>query len=320
MSRRRNRHGLTKGEILLIVALFAAALALLVPYIYRQRLMQRRLWCESRQIEIAKAILRYDQTNGHFPGYRNLQAETAAGERVATGWVFPVLPFLGRINEPPDSRPYQDFHREHGPSGPEGTRGLIPRKFLPELVCPANAPQDRQAKPNWLAWVVNSGLPDVPSDDGLPPDWPANGVFLDRFVQPQDPGNAVSLAYISEHDGSENTLLVSENVDAGQWTDDAEPRVAFVWVANLVNGEPNPGGVLFRINRKRGAGDGSLQFARPSSNHRGGVNAIFCDGSSRFLNEDIDYLVFCRLMTPDGAQVKEAGSAEPIGPPFRDPK
>ncbi len=49
-------------------------------------------------------------------------------------------------------------------------------------------------------------------------------------------------------------------------------------------------------------------YARPSANHPGGVNVIFCDGRAVFLNEQIDYYVYCLLMTPDGANVKTPGT------------
>ena len=41
--------------------------------------------------------------------------------------------------------------------------------------------------------------------------------------------------------------------------------------------------------------------ARPASNHPGGVIVAFVGGNTRFLREDIDYPVYCLLMTSDGA-------------------
>lgn len=41
--------------------------------------------------------------------------------------------------------------------------------------------------------------------------------------------------------------------------------------------------------------------ARPASGHPGGVNAVFADGHTRFIRDDIDYPVYCLLMTPNGA-------------------
>jgi hypothetical protein len=39
-------------------------------------------------------------------------------------------------------------------------------------------------------------------------------------------------------------------------------------------------------------------WARPSSNHGGGVNVAFASGRVLFLRETIDYGVFIALMTP----------------------
>jgi hypothetical protein len=38
-------------------------------------------------------------------------------------------------------------------------------------------------------------------------------------------------------------------------------------------------------------------WARPSSNHGGGVNVAFISGRVTFLREDIDYIVYIALMT-----------------------
>jgi prepilin-type N-terminal cleavage/methylation domain-containing protein/prepilin-type processing-associated H-X9-DG protein len=41
-----------------------------------------------------------------------------------------------------------------------------------------------------------------------------------------------------------------------------------------------------------------LAYARPSSNHPGGVNAMFCDNHLSFISEEIPYRVYTQLMTP----------------------
>lgn len=41
-------------------------------------------------------------------------------------------------------------------------------------------------------------------------------------------------------------------------------------------------------------------FARPSSNHAGGVNMSFCDGTTKFIADSLDYRVYQALMTPHG--------------------
>ena len=47
-----------------------------------------------------------------------------------------------------------------------------------------------------------------------------------------------------------------------------------------------------------------VSFARPSSNHSGGVNAIFCDTHAKFIREDIDPWVYNQLMSVSNTQAR----------------
>jgi prepilin-type N-terminal cleavage/methylation domain-containing protein/prepilin-type processing-associated H-X9-DG protein len=63
---------------------------------------------------------------------------------------------------------------------------------------------------------------------------------------------------------------------------------------------------------------GDVGFARPASMHTGGVIATFADGHVRFVREDLDYLVYCLLMTPNEAASQVAGSDTPSPSAFRE--
>ncbi len=47
---------------------------------------------------------------------------------------------------------------------------------------------------------------------------------------------------------------------------------------------------------------------RPSSNHPGGFLATMCDGSTRFISEDMEWRVYCLLMAPDSQNVQDPNS------------
>jgi prepilin-type processing-associated H-X9-DG protein len=68
---------------------------------------------------------------------------------------------------------------------------------------------------------------------------------------------------------------------------------------------------LKRINENAGGIDSdptnAASYARPSSRHPGVVVVSFCDGHSTTLNNEIDYLVYCQLMTPRGKLAQPAG-------------
>jgi prepilin-type processing-associated H-X9-DG protein/prepilin-type N-terminal cleavage/methylation domain-containing protein len=43
----------------------------------------------------------------------------------------------------------------------------------------------------------------------------------------------------------------------------------------------------------------------PSSNHSGGINVLFCDGSVRFVSDTIDGTVYAKLITPSGSRLPQ---------------
>jgi hypothetical protein len=124
----------------------------------------------------------------------------------------------------------------------------------------------------------------------------------------------VSRDSLEAGDGLENTLLLSENLDSGDWTDHEETRIGFLWVARFQDGPASWEKPLLQINQQGGTaqGSGKLAFARPSSRHPGGVLVVFASGRSMFLNANIDYRVYTYLMTSDDGQLKRPGFDEPL--------
>ena len=164
----------------------------------------------------------------------------------------------------------------------------------------------------------------------------ASGVFqrdLTNYVSgssaPYPPAGStlMSLDYVGTGDGTTNTLMVSENLAAGDWWDTSANRLGF-GVQVPVSGSGVPAytswsagtngstaklteGTNFLmlspdawfINRNLGVVVGSNP--RPSSQHAGGVNVIFCDGSGRFLSENMDKGTYAKLITSNGVTYGE---------------
>ncbi|HEX7379611.1 MAG TPA: H-X9-DG-CTERM domain-containing protein, partial [Pirellulales bacterium] len=81
---------------------------------------------------------------------------------------------------------------------------------------------------------------------------------------------------------------------------------------------PYAGGTVYgKINSPTDTMGSSMYYpytnARPSSNHPSGVNMMFCDGHSRFVSQDIDYAVYCLLMSSYGQQVMPPGQMSAPG-------
>ena len=325
------RRAIAVREVVVIAVLAMMLLMLLVIWLSRTRTGSQRVNCERRQQQTALAIMQHDASQDHYPGFKNVQAIDQRGDAQPTGWVFEVLPFLGYALEQPAGpigdlrqiatdpnieRPYADLFEDHGPAGPDALRGRPPRQRIRELLCPDDpskrADEQSVLDSNPLSWIVNTGLPDANAFGHLPADWNANGIFQNRFDKGAADQPDISSRWVEDRDGLDNTLMLSENVDAGQWTNTAEPLLGFTWALGLQDGEAVPGEALLAINQLRGAGDGTPKFARPSSFHPQGVNVVYAGGRTQFLSEAIDWLVYTRLMTSDGQNARLPGTASPI--------
>lgn len=125
-------------------------------------------------------------------------------------------------------------------------------------------------------------------------------------------------------DGSSNTIMLAENINAGtspgnstaSWADPKLSSSGFLLpidatrvsptvhgadgsLASLVVSEP----LSPAINAALKAGDGRAPF--PNSNHPGVGVVSWCDGSVRTISEDIDMQVYARLLTPSGTRLRE---------------
>ena len=266
-------------EIIALVAIVGALAILAVLYLDRSTgTPARRTTCANNMRNVALAIIQYENTHKEFPGFAN-----TVGSRTAS-YVVPIFPILERkdlLNAwEGDTVPFEELAALN----------------LEILTCPSDLTAVETPGP--LSYVVNAGEALRESA--------ANGIFHDH-TKPN--AVTVSIDYVAQHDGTSFTLLVSENLQAERWAVTHAHRAklwtTFVWHRNLI---PRNG----RINAGKDAQQpiGSLEYARPSSNHTGGVNVMFCGGNSRFIVDNIDYKVYRQLMTPNSAESDDPAAAE----------
>lgn len=274
----------------------------------------------NNQQQIGKAMLNYESSLSQFPGYK----ETLGGRQVS--WEILLFPYV-------EANDVYARWRD-----PNIAAANLPTPQLAFFICPSDTTARRQATNPATSYVVNTGTPDTGGVYSVEPTYPTDpattvpavegpemGVFFDR-VNTQ---NVMTLDYLTQRDGSSNTLLASENLQATLWAPEdstgalrspIEPDVGFVWMWPIsgvtvpqIKGGTTPG-VPFGINEDLGA-DGlssstpfaqpGCEYARVSSRHPGIVVATFCDGHTRPISETVDYTTFKHLMTPDG---EEAGT------------
>ena len=73
-----------------MITVIGVLVALLLPAVQMARESGRRTTCLNNQRNLALAMVQFEQSKKHFPGYVN----SLNGKTV--GWVLPVLPYLGR--------------------------------------------------------------------------------------------------------------------------------------------------------------------------------------------------------------------------------
>jgi len=277
MTNRANR-GFTWPELIVVAIIVALLLLLLPSQLFDSRIETRRATCLHNQKQLALSLLNYESSHNCFPGYVNRIEADAETSAIVSSWVPPLFLYLDRDD-------LFQVWKEGNPVAP----------VLKVLCCPSQGRESSPTAPE-SDYVANCGRP----GDA---DTPAHGVFHNHDVDGERV--SVSLDYVSQHDGTTYTLLLSENLQAGLWTDTEEADIGMVW--------HEAAGPMSHINRGKNAGRRrqDIQYARPSSNHPGRVVVSFCDGHQQFLNEDIDYRVYQHLMTPDSNEAAVEGELDP---------
>jgi prepilin-type N-terminal cleavage/methylation domain-containing protein/prepilin-type processing-associated H-X9-DG protein len=144
----------------------------------------------------------------------------------------------------------------------------------------------------------------------------ANGGVVDRTETKSS--HSIEQVY----DGTSQTILFSENLNAGgagTWAAPAWVNVGFgaIIASPVSSSNRYASPVLFNSGAVSGAGDSRINAYKlapeattdplasgANSQHPGGVNVAWVDGSVGFVNEDIDVSVYLRLLSPAGSKIR----------------
>lgn len=294
------RSAFTLIELLVVIAIIAILIALLLPAVQKVREAALRLQCQSNLKQIGIALHAYHDVNRILPMGQYL-ALNIYPDMEHEGWLLYILPHVEQ------QALYKGFLNNRTTTGTWGIPDLIGgAPAVPVYGCPADPLWNKQAPANSFGqkegpssnYVGNAGSTAFGQQGG--------GLTLNGVLFPKS-----EIRFNAILDGTSNTLLASEIIigpDAGATdTYSAGDRRGRVWNAHA--GEqlfstaypPNTSNpdYVFGCHQSFAkapcvaagviaAGSATSYNLSARSYHFGGVNALLCDGSVRFVINEVN--------------------------------
>jgi prepilin-type N-terminal cleavage/methylation domain-containing protein/prepilin-type processing-associated H-X9-DG protein len=315
--RTRLKLGFTLVELLVVIAIIGILVALLLPAVQAAREAARRMQCNNRMKQIGLALHNYHDTHKTFPpaailGNPGRPAYERAGQLPGPyhhTWTTFILPFL-------EQQPLYDQVDFRLPAWGQP----IVSTLLSELRCPSDAGLEEVSESSDIAWTNYPGTMGyhwwawTSRGSGV---W--DGVFNCRFQ--------IKIARIK--DGTSNVAMVIERHSRGfegpvnrmgagaPRRADWAPVFCPAFLATSYGGWPTNEGGTTRFAEVDGSGAKAAwswfrnhTFQGPtamsygglnshwygfSSQHPGGANHLFADGSVHFVAETMDWIQWCNL-------------------------
>ncbi len=316
-SARRRCRAFTLLELLVVVAIVAVLVGLLLPAVQRAREAAARAHCQNNLKQIGLALQSYHDVNRVFPvgtalkGHPNTTLATAVPQSLLNsgpyrpGAFAVILPYLEQENL------YRDLALDAAMD--EEPNRTLGQSQIALYLCPTaqhvyglrKAPHSQPLADATLqlAIIDYSGLN---GSLRLSPDDTDSGSLQDHGAFAEREG----LRITDFTDGTSQTIHVVETVNFGRgvWIH-GRPHynnAAFaINTLNGYNGAPNsvyPDGANLPVTN-RGPGKGFGGTWGISSDHPGGANALFVDGSVHFLSDTLSPQALTALSTRDGREV-----------------
>jgi prepilin-type N-terminal cleavage/methylation domain-containing protein/prepilin-type processing-associated H-X9-DG protein len=302
-------------ELLVVIAIIAILIGLLLPAVQKVREAAARAQCQNNLKQIGLALHNFHDVNQAFPpsGYTTAGPGNPAGKYV--GWRALTLPYIEQEN----LKKLYDFNSDWW-SGTNPTAAAVPVKVyqcpsVPRraevLSAVAKPPRPAMTFANPLAPTDYEAIMGVQPSAINPHFANAPYTSTNRFaVMHRDS----RVRFTDVTDGTTSTIMVLEAAgrplvyrnrtaqpslsnDQGIGWADSEGPFSFDGANSdgSAEGCGPGGGCTYVMNRKNDN--------EPFAFHSGGMNAVFTDGSVRFVRESVSIVTFSALCTRAAGEV-----------------
>jgi prepilin-type N-terminal cleavage/methylation domain-containing protein/prepilin-type processing-associated H-X9-DG protein len=311
--RTSKRTGFTLIELLVVIAIIAILIGLLLPAVQKVREAAARVKCENNLKQLGLAMHNYNDTNNYLPG--NIRPLATGTIRVR--WATFLLPYYEQHNI------YKIYNQNVNWSDPLNLPAVSIR--LKVLECPSAPRPDRQdSNPELATWTPSIAAGDYSGVYGIDPALVQQGLV--EIAAPGIVSKTDKVRLTDVTDGLSNTIHLTESagkpdlyragklvgtapnprVQGGGWCRPASEVPYLIGLESTGTAAGTQG-----INAANGFAvtvypdpkfvtDGTGQVY---GFHSGGVNALFGDGSVRFIRQSISIRTLAALITRNGGEV-----------------
>jgi prepilin-type N-terminal cleavage/methylation domain-containing protein/prepilin-type processing-associated H-X9-DG protein len=295
--------GFTLVELLVVISIIGVLVGLLLPAIQAAREAARRMQCTNKLKQIGVALQNHHSALRRFPSGSNIHLlELEYG----ISWRVMLLPYLEQ----------NSLYEQIGPLPNGGATSLAAETMmLDTLICPSATEQTVNGivhvGSNYSA-VSGSGRK---NEDRMGLSGVSGDVFTDGIFYPD---SRTPISRIT--DGTSNTFAIGERTYffddwmQGCFKLGGDPITNLgmgsshniVYPLNADNDDPNIG--YYRQDTQ--APPGAMKIMRRNdlqfgSDHPGGANFNYADGSVHFIQDSIDFTVYQDMASKDGGEVSQ---------------
>jgi prepilin-type N-terminal cleavage/methylation domain-containing protein/prepilin-type processing-associated H-X9-DG protein len=300
------RCGFTLIELLVVVAIIGILIGLLLPAVQKVREAANRIACSNNLKQLGLGMHHYHDANGEFPPAYVNDGPWSPPYSLTHGWAPFLLPYI-------EQQALRDLYHREVPLYHPLNQGVM-TQHLRVFQCPSTPERNRYTRVGPFQvhgtraacgdYAATLGVRDGLAPTGFDP----RGVLTHTptvalgFVPNPTPTRLTDIA-----DGPSNTTLLTEDagrprlwrarvpgaadvLEGGPWN---HYKGGIVLNGSTTDGSAKPGPCALNCNN-----DGEAYAFHPS-----GANAVFADGSVRFLRAGMDVRVLAGLITRAGGEV-----------------